>query len=156
MWNIIFLPSTTSPPKDLRPKPSPLVEQFLGGTQGLPPFFHGLEWVTRGGRRCCCCYIWGSFVGAAGDWAAPTNDRVLLPAIYRGGSITSHPYKWPTYKIAAASSFSSGHSLQPVKKKVERPWAPPKNCSIKGEILVSNPLVERLLKVTKCYSKLFF
>ena len=38
MWNNIFLPSITSPLKDLRPKPSPLVEQFLGGAQGLPTF----------------------------------------------------------------------------------------------------------------------
>jgi hypothetical protein len=38
-WNNIFLPSTTSPPNDLRPKPPPLLEQFLGGAQGLPTFF---------------------------------------------------------------------------------------------------------------------
>jgi len=38
VWNSIFLPSTTYPPKDLRPKHSPLVEQFLGGAQGLPTF----------------------------------------------------------------------------------------------------------------------
>jgi hypothetical protein len=30
-WNNILLPSTSSPPNDLRPKPPPLLEQFLGG-----------------------------------------------------------------------------------------------------------------------------
>ena len=56
--------------------------------------------------------------------AAPTNGTVEAAhsstvtgvAIYRGGSITSRPYKWPTYKKTASPSYSSGHSLQPVKE----------------------------------------
>ena len=67
----------------------------------------------------------GRFIGAAHSAAAPGVT------IYRGVSITSLPYKCPTYK-----------NLQPLlpprvtptyEKKVERPWAPLKNYSTKGE-----------------------
>ena len=58
-------------------------------------------------------YKYLRFVGAAQSPATPTND--------------------PYIKQTAAPSFSSGHSLQPVKEKVGRPWTPPKNCSTKRE-----------------------
>ena len=108
MWNNIFLPSTTSPPKDLRPKPSPLVEQFLRGTQGLPTFLSQVGvsdprrkkvlqlfymWVIyRGGWWLSHPYkselfIRGSFVEAAQSPVAPTNRNA------GGGWWVSRPYK---------------------------------------------------------------
>ena len=62
-------------------------------------------------------YLQHRFVGAAQSPVAPTNDPVFIAPICRGGSITSRPYKCPPYKIDAALSFSSGHSLQPVKER---------------------------------------
>ena len=143
MWNSIFLPSITSPPKFLtfynlstkgfKTKTFPLSRAIFGGAQGLPTFFHGLEWVARGGRRCYISFIWGAFVGAAGDWAAPTNRSYKYEAIFRDGSITSRPYKWPTYK-PNCSTFFLLRSLTPIReRKVGRPWAPNKTCSTKGK-----------------------
>ena len=73
MWNSIFLSSTTFPPKDLRPKPSPLVEQFFGRCPRPPYLFSRVE-VSDSRRKkgvvaFCTC------------------------SIYRGGWWVSRPYK---------------------------------------------------------------
>ena len=54
--------------------------------------------------------------GTAGA-ASVTSRPYKWGLICRGGSITSRPYKCPPYKTDAAPSSSSGHSLQPVKKR---------------------------------------
>ena len=81
MWNSIFLPSTTSLRKDLRPKPPPLVEQFLGGAQGLPTFLSrvGVSDPRRKNVLQFVLYVGGiytrAFVGAAQSPSAPTNSN---------------------------------------------------------------------------------
>ena len=76
--------------------------------------------------------------------AAPTNGPVFIAPICRGGSITSRPYKCPPYKTDAAPSFSLGHSLQPVKERWGGLGHLPKIALLRGKVLISNPLVERL------------
>jgi len=56
----------------------------------------------------------------------------------------------------AATFFHLGPLSPTQAKNVGRPWAPPKNCSTKGEVLISNTLVERLYKIKKCYYKPLF
>ena len=106
-----------------------------------------------------CPYKWVGFVGAAHSPAAPDI------AICRGGWWLSRPYKCPAYKYlrfvgaaqspaaptndphinqAAAPSYSSGHSLQPMKERWGGLGHLPKITLLRGKILVSNPLVERL------------
>ena len=65
--------------------------------------------------------------------AAPTNGPVFIAPICRGGSITSRPYKCPPYKIDATPSSSSGHSLQPVKKRWGGLGHLPKIALLRGE-----------------------
>ena len=67
MWNRIFLPSITSSPKDLRPEPSPLVEQFLGDAQGLPTFLSRVGVSDPRRKKVLHLFYMGAFVGAAGD-----------------------------------------------------------------------------------------
>ena len=117
MWNSIFLPSTTSPPKDLRTKPSPLSRAIFGRCPRPPYFFSWVGVSDPRRKKRLQGFIRGAFVRAAGDWAVPINAHVYIARICRGGSITSRPYKWPTYKKTAAYSSSSGHSLQPVKER---------------------------------------
>jgi hypothetical protein len=76
----------------------------------------------------------GRFVGVAHSPAAPTILFV--------GAAQSLAAPTNAIGIKAAASFFLLGSLT-----VGRPWAPPKNCSTKGEVLISNPLVERLQKV---------
>ena len=60
MWNSIFLPSTTSPPKDLRPKPSPL-SRAIFGRYPRPPhlFFTGWSEWPKEEERAAGFYTWG-------------------------------------------------------------------------------------------------
>ena len=80
-------------------------------------------------------YKWGLICrgGSITSRPYPTNGPVFIAPIYRGGSITSRPYKCPPYKTDATPSSSSGHSLQPVKKKVGGLGHLPKIALLRGE-----------------------
>ena len=116
MWNSIFLPSTTSPPKDLRPKPSPLSRAIFGRCPRPSHLFSQVGVSDPRRKKVLPLFYMGAFVGAAGDWAAPTNQTPFVGAARntshpccsvcrgswclgtlachcRGGSITSRPYK---------------------------------------------------------------
>jgi len=56
-----------------------------------------------------------------------------MAPICRGGSITSRPYKCPTYITTAAHSSSSGHSLQPMKERWGGLEHLPKIALLRGE-----------------------
>jgi hypothetical protein len=51
-WRSISLPSKVSLSKDLSSKPPSLIEQFLGGAQGLSTFFRVEECVPLSRFRC--------------------------------------------------------------------------------------------------------
>ena len=96
MWNNIFLPSTTSPPKDLRPKPSSLSRAIFGRCpRPLHLSFTGWNEWPKEKEGVAVCFICGSFVGAAQSSAAPTNSNV------RGGWWVSRPYKSDPFVGAA-------------------------------------------------------
>ena len=152
--------------RDIRPKP--LLKKRLVVTPQL--FFQGwlgmqapLQWACSGPTKP----------------AVPTNGTVET------AGDTSRPYKWvnlqgrPTHQpppvlrfVGAAqspsvptnaactkrlqpSSFSSDHSLLSEKKGLGGLGHLPKIALLRGKVLVSNSLVERLQKVRKCYSTLF-
>ena len=98
---------------ELKTSSPPPVEQFLGGAQGLPTFSIWSEW-TRRGRRGVAPVIVQTTVGAACDWAVPTNITAgaachqpalqiitvgaagdwVAPTNHKVGAvITSRPYK---------------------------------------------------------------
>ena len=173
MWNSIFLPSTTSPPKDLRPKHSSLSRAIFRRCPRPPYLFSQVGVRDPRRKKRLKVFIRGAFVEAAIDWAAPTNRNtgdgwwvsrpyksqhrgrlVIEPplqigAMYTGafvGAAQSPAAPTNDPRIKNCSPFFLLGALTPThEKKVGRPWAPPKNCSTKrGKVLVLNPLVERL------------
>ena len=116
MWNNIFLPSTTSPPKDLRPKPS-LLSRAIFGRCPRPSHLFSRVGVSDPRRKNVLqlCYMWvicrggwwlshpyksdvfytGAFVGAAQSPAAPTNRNT------GDGWWVSRPYKSDPFVGAA-------------------------------------------------------
>ena len=77
----------------------------------------------------------GPFVGAAQSPAAPTND--------------------PHIKQAATPSSSSGHSLQPVKKRWGGLGHLPKIALLRGEGFGLKSFGREVVEGKKCYSTLF-
>ena len=70
----ISLPFRASSSKDLKSKPSPLVEQFLEGAKGLPTFFLIEEYVPRW-KKGWLLFIRAPSVEAADDSAIPTVEQ---------------------------------------------------------------------------------
>jgi hypothetical protein len=105
---------------------------FVGWLHHQPP----LQWASSGPTIPDAPT--NQTVGAAGGTSCPykwvdlhsiTSHPYCM--ICRGGSVTSRPYKCCTCKWLQPHSFSSGRSLLH-EKRLERHWAPPKNCSTKG------------------------